>query len=386
MNRKQFILLGVAAVVVTVFAWIMGQRESVRHETAASTRLFADLESQLNNITQIVVQQAGESPVTIERQGDRWAVVEKGGYPADVGRLRQALIALAKTETIEPKTRDPAKYAKLGVQAIGATDSESQDVKLFGKDKKQLVHVVVGKSDATGGSYIRKADEAQSWLGSEQISFPAKAEDWLDKNLIKLDNNRIQRVEVELGEGLSYAIDRSDPSQTDFQLEAMPQGKRLKPGQTQRIATALSNLSLTDVVVPQDQNPDDDSVWQRTLYKTFDGLTIKAHTREIEGEHHLKLFVDFDPELVKKQVITKAENESVKEESVKENAKINAKQEAEQLQRRFQGWTFIIPSYKANVLALKRDELIEDSEKSDESKTNEDKGDLSKDNVKSEGK
>jgi hypothetical protein len=348
MNRKQLIILGITALVVSLLAVFLSLRESNRYEPTSHVRLYPDLESKLNSITRLVVQQAGQTPVTLKLKDGRWRVAEKSGYPADLGQLRKTLIALAKLELVEAKTRNREKYSQLDVESIDQANAHSQDLKLFGNAGAQLAHVIIGKTDTAGGSYVRKAEEEQSWLGSESISLPSKAVEWLDKPLISLDTQRIQRVEVDWGKSTGYALFRTDPSQLDFQMEGLPQGTRLKPEQARRIASALLNLRLSDVI-SQKQMPDTAGDWKQVTFKTFDGLIIKAESRDIKEKQYLKLAADYNPE-------------GVKEHSTK-NARVNPKQEAAQLQQRFQNWIFIIPSYEANALDLDRDSLLEDVEK-----------------------
>lgn len=352
MNRKQLAILGLAALVVSMLAVFFSLQESSRYEPTAHVRLYPDLESQLNSITRMVVQQAGQTPVTLELKDGRWTVAEKSSYPADLSQLRKTLIALARLELVEAKTRNPEKYSLLALQSIDQANAHSQDLKLFDKDSTQLAHVIIGKTDTAGSSYVRKAEEEQSWLGSEQISLPPKAEEWLAKPLISLDAQRIQRVEVGRGKDTGYTLFRTAPSQQDFQMEDLPQGKRFKPEQAQRVASALANLSLSDVI-SQQQIPAVEGDWKQTTFKTFNGQVIKADSRDIKGKQYLKLAADYNPEGVKDHYTKKS--------------KADPKQETAQFQRRFQGWVFIIPSYEANALALGRDTLLEDIEKTTDS-------------------
>ena len=46
----------------------------------------------------------------------RGAVEEKGGYPADVAKVQQALLGLADLTFVEPKTRKPDLYPRLEVE------------------------------------------------------------------------------------------------------------------------------------------------------------------------------------------------------------------------------------------------------------------------------
>jgi len=169
---------------------------------------------------------------------------------------------------------------------------------------------------------------------------------------------RIQRIEMKAENGSAYLITRSNPAQADFELEPLPQGKRLKQTQVQRVAASLSNLSLSDVL-PDDQVSGDDSSWQHSIFKTFDGLVIEARTRVLDEKHHLKLNIGFDAQWAKQQGQGQGKSEEVAEQSV---VKSDVELEASQLEDRFKNWTFIIPSYKASTLSLLYEELVDNGE------------------------
>ena len=370
MNRKQFIILGVVAAVVAILAVVIGNIQSGRHEATPQGQLYPSLEAQLNSVTKISVRKAGDIPVTIVWENDRWTVAEKAGYPADVGRLRQTLMSLANAKLVEAKTRNPDHYPKLGVQDIDKAEADVQRLDLLDKDGETVVQVLIGQTDKGGGSYVRKVGDEQSWLVSEQISMATKAADWLDKNLIQIKPERIQRVDVRPVEGLGFALIKSDPQQKEFQLEQqVPEGKRIKPGQPRRLAAALNRVTLDDVLVVDEQLIDSDTKWHAANFKTFDGLRIEVKLREVDDKHYLKLLAQLEPEAKQqgpKEPAKEANNESdttATEGVLKTHEEVA--QDVEQLQQRFQSRTFIVSSYTANALGLTYEEMLEDLEEKD---------------------
>ncbi len=368
MNRKQLVFLGVAAAVVAILAVVVSRVQSGRHEATPQGQLYPSLEAQLKDVTQVVVQRAGGAPVTVELVGDRWAVVDKAGYPADVGRLRQTLIGLVNAKLVEAKTRNPDHYPKLGVQDVEDAEADAQRLDLMDRDGKPVAQVLIGNTGEGGGSYARRLGDQQSWLLSEQITIPATATDWLDKNVIQLDTERIQRVDVRPLEGTAFALLKANAQQKDFELQEIPQGKRAKAGQTQRLAAALNRVTLDDVQSDA-QLEASDSDWHRIDFKTFDGLRIQAKIKEVDGKHHLKLLAQLEQEDNSNEASesdreAKNESENTTPEGV-ENTHQEIAEEVEQLQERFQGWTFIVPSYTANSLNLNHDDMLEGLEETE---------------------
>lgn len=359
MNRKQLIILGVTAVVFTLLALILKNLQSERHQGVAYGRVYPQLEEALNDINHLSIQHYGESEVNIKRMGDYWAVVEKGGYRADMGLLGDALLGLAQLELIEAKTRNPENYVKLGVADLSIDDSEATRIRLWNSDVELLADILIGKTANNGGIYVRKSTDEQSWLTASRVSFSSKAAAWLDKELLNIEMKRIQHIEMKSEDGSTYKLSRSNSAQTDFALESLPQGKRLKQNQVQRVAAALSSLSLSDVL-PDEEVSSSDSAWRHTIFKTFDGLVVEARTKELDEKHHLKLNIGFDARRAEQQGQAKAKSEEVVGQSVVES---DVEHEASQLEVRFKNWTYIIPSYKASALSLSYEELVDDAEK-----------------------
>ena len=368
MNRKQLVFLGVAAAVVAILAVVVNRVQSVRHEATPQGQLYPSLEAQLKDVTQVVVQRAGNSPVTVELVGNHWTVVEKAGYPADVERLRQTLIGLVNAKLVEAKTRNPDHYPKLGVQDVEDAEADAQRLDLMDGDGKPVAQVLIGNTGEGGGSYARRLGDQQSWLLSEQITIPATATDWLDKNVIQLDTERIQRVDVRPPEGTAFVLIKADAQQKDFELQEVPQGKRVKAGQPRRLAAALNRVTLDDVL-SDEQLEASDSDWHVTDFKTFDGLRVQAKSKEVDGKHHLKLRAQLEQEDSSNDTAESAreakhESENTTTEGVGKTRQEIAK-EVEQLQKRFQGWTFVVPSYTANALNLGHDDMLEDLEETE---------------------
>jgi hypothetical protein len=358
-NRKQLIILGVAAAGFTLLALILGNLQSERHEGVAYGRVYPQLEAALSDINHLSIQHYGEPEVNIRRSGDHWAVVEKGGYKADMGLLGDALHGLAQLELIEAKTSNPENYAKLGVVDPSSDASEATRIRLWNTDVQLLADILIGKSANSGGMYVRKSAHEQSWLTASKVSFPSKSAAWLDKGLLNIEMKRIQRIEMKTEDGAAYILSRLNPAQAEFKLEPLPQGTSLKQNQVQSVATALSNLSLSDVL-PGKEVPSNDSAWRHTIFKTFDGLVVDARTRALDEKHHLKLKIGFDAQRAAQQEQGEGKSEEVAGQSV---AKSDVEHETSQLEDKFKNWIFIIPSYKASTLSLSYEELVENGEK-----------------------
>ena len=50
------------------------------------------------------------------KHGDAWGLEDRGGYPVQVTKLRGMLTALTELRLVEPRTTDPAKFGRLGLE------------------------------------------------------------------------------------------------------------------------------------------------------------------------------------------------------------------------------------------------------------------------------
>ena len=114
MTSRRLLILGIAALIIIVAGvWLAG-RESSTGTSAATSALYPGLKEQLNAVNAIHLYKAGDARVVeLVRKDDAWKVSERDSYPADDGKVRKLLIALADAKSAEQKTSDPQQYATL---------------------------------------------------------------------------------------------------------------------------------------------------------------------------------------------------------------------------------------------------------------------------------
>lgn len=359
MSRTQFIALGIVALALAVLAAVLGLQNRWQYQPKSNQRFFPELEGRLNDVSRLQVQIAGFDPVTVERQGERWGVAERDGYPADLGLLRRELLALAQLQRVESMTRNPEKYDRLGLQALDVKGSEAREIRLWAGDQP-LVQMLAGKSGPGGGTYVRLKDDPQSWLGSAAVNSPSQPADWLDKELFSLTPNQIYRISVQPAEGAAYTLSKADLKAAAFNLDTVPQGKRAKAMEVQRLGGALNALRLEDVVADS-KGPESTVPWSKAQFEAFDGLLIEAQTRAVEDKHYLKLSARFDEALAKRfQEAASAPGQDAGMPAPVLESPDQVKATAAQLAERFKGWIFIVPGFKAELFTLAQDKLLED--------------------------
>lgn len=342
MSGRQLIVLSLVALTIGLLALLAQKEQGAQHAPQARTRLYPELESRLKEVTAIAIVPPGGPAIHVERAGREWKVRERDGYPADITRIRETLVRLARLETLEPKTRVPERYARLGVGAPDQTEGGGTEVRLMNKDGRVLADLIVGES-ADGGGYVRPQGEAQSWLVSEHIVLSPRPQDWLEKALLRTPLERIVQVVRHPPEGPAFTVRREagEASAEGLVLAPVPPGRRPRPRELRRLASALSELSLTDVH-SQSTDTVEDRPWDLSIYTTGEGLVVEAHTRTEDHKSYLRLSARLDASA-----------------GAAAEARARVEDEVTRLQRRFRGWTYEIPSYKASSLTLSLEALTE---------------------------
>ena len=334
MSRRTLVVLLAALTILAVIAGVAqrgGPPVSRDREL-----LLPGLKDQLNGIQRIVVTGPGNTPIaTLKRGADSWTVVERNNYPADVGRIRKNLLALAEARIIEEKTSDPAYYDQLGVQDPGSTEARGVQLTLDGGPKPVSVIIGLTPPGTSGQTYIRRAGEPSSWLIAGQFDLGKTGGDWLNRSLTDIPAERIQSVTISHPGLETVRISRppgtSKDGQTEFLVADVPAGRELSyPGMGNGVASALADLQLEDVQARAalGANPGKPVV---ARFLTTDGLAVETSAwRLADGTRFTFLASGEGP----------------------------ASQEAAALNGRLGGWVYTLPSYKAEQLTSRLQELL----------------------------
>jgi len=347
------------------------------------TLLYPGLEAGINDISQLKVtthadtttstgdnttgsDKAGAGTViaTLERGSSQWTVKERHGYPADIGRVRRNLLALANARIIEQKTSNPAFYERLGVQDPGAAGSESTELAAEGTGKP--VELIVGSSGPGGSdsTYVRRAGEAVSWLVSGRFDPGKKTGDWLDPSILDIPASRIASVSIIQPDGTTLQIVQTpapegtaaDPAHVDFDVVGMPKGRSLKyPGMANGVAGALAELNLEDVAQRDSlgQSPGKPVV---ARFTTTDGLVVEVSAWRLPAG---TLF-SFNASAAKPEA-AKAGTAAAGKGDSSGGARAASKDpatEANAINARLAGWLYSLPGFKAEQFTRTMEELL----------------------------
>jgi uncharacterized protein DUF4340 len=341
-------------------------------------KVVPTLADTIRQVTGLEIRQ-GEETVVLERaQNGTWNLKSRGGYPVDVAKVRALLVALGQAELIEPKTSKADRYAALELEDPEQKGAKSRLLRLIGADGKGISEVVLGKrrvagygTGQTGGTYVRKPGNPQTWLSNGDLDAPVSTRDWVKTSVLALDTAKINRVSVEIPGEQPLKIERptppaapkdakadakdakTDAAKADGKDAKAPEkanppaepaklafvgfptdGKKLKDASAaESLARAVASIDLEDV--RKLAGPPAGEGASVVKVESADGLAATLRLRN-EGDAHWL-------------TVTVAGGEG------------DAKKTAEEIAGRTQGWEFKIPTWKADAILKKRADMVETS-------------------------
>lgn len=275
---KAFQILAAVTVLFVVAAVIsvLSQRSNTTIPSDRE-RVFPGLVAKVNEVAHISIT-SNKAKFTVTRIKNGWGLVEKGNYPVKFEKVKGTIIGLAELKLLESKTSDKSRYERLEVEDPGSVKAKSRRVVLKSADDKVLASAIIGKRNPSlfgsggGGTYLRKNDEARSWLAEGEVDIGAEPNDWLDRMIVDVSESDVKRVSIRQPEGARISIHRADKDQKDFTVDDVPAGRKVDSSEANGLAGGLWRLSLEDVKpASQFKFP---KKFHVARYATFDGLTV----------------------------------------------------------------------------------------------------------------
>lgn len=395
MNSRTLKIMAVVALVVAGAAWFKSRPSDApsAKETQVGVDLFPQLAKKTGDVHTIKVQTKGQS-FTLEKQGDAWGMTDKGGYAVNFDKVKDLVAKLAYFKIVEKKTDSPELFAKLELEDADKTDSKSTRVTLSDTAGVALADILIGKS-ATGGGptistmYVRRPGENQTFEVSGTVYIDGAANNWLDKQVVKLERARVHKVETTQADGTKLVLSKTSPDDKNFSVHDLPAGAELKwPGVADGVAGALEYLNFDDVQ-PAGKVDFADPATTSTTMQTFDGMLVTVKVLEKEGKFYGQFSARADasarvevskfepppppsadapkptpdpaattppdPNAPPPPAPQPIETKSVPGKSAEDVAK-----EATELDARLSKWTYVLPGYAASNFSKKMSDMLKE--------------------------
>lgn len=353
--RSRTLLILIALVVAAALLAVMLEREpSPAGDDLRGQRLLPDLAGALNDVTALVVDAGGEEGTTTLRQGEAgWVVAERDGYPADAGLIRRLLIRLGEARIVEPKTRNPELYPRLGLADAGA-DGGGIRVTLQGLPETPSIIVGNLETRAGTGTYVRREGEAQSYLVDVSLEPAGTPVGWLDRALFDVPAEDVDAIDVRQDDGSVLQIERRDGDLTVLDL---PEGRELEsPTAPRSMAGVLRSFTFEDVRPAADFA--DEPPAAVADYRLADGRRITARLWQRDDGRYATFRVAWSapaepadaPAETADSGDVGTDGEGADDEAVATAAAA--------LDARLEPWAYQVPSFKYDLMARRLDDLL----------------------------
>jgi len=296
-----------------------------------------------------IVLGKGDDTITLKRLSGRFVIVEKDNYPAPNSEINNTITACLDIQTAELYTDDPENHEDLGV-----TEEKAQIVvKFYRADSSLLTGVIIGDTKQTGqGTYVRLLNSDEVYVAPETTWIDNSAVNYAGEDLISVKRADIDSVTV-TGPNDVYTLSQ-DPNSGIITLQDMPRGKKLKDREYERLFAALTSLRFEDVKKLSQQQ--DLSFDRQFVCRLKDSTVYTLLIARADDKTYVTCNAEFtDPEPVTKERAVETEEELKKKE-----AKLLARDSAEEFSKKHAGWLYQIPEYKAKILTKDLSELLED--------------------------
>ena len=329
MNPRTLIALVVIGVLAISGGWYFGTAQRAGQQAYGGGGLmFPDLAPKLQNATRIEITHQNKT-TAIEKHGDTWGLVDRGGYVVQASKLRGMLTALTELRLVEQRTSDPEQFNRLGLEDPNGMTGTSNLLRVLDASGNPIAALVVGhRRVRTQGNvpeqvYVRRTDDNQTWLAEGSLQADADPQLWLDRDIMNIDHARIAGVAVTHGdETLELARDGQK-----LTLKAPAEHPPLDDYKVDDIDRGLELLTFQDVQT--DKEAVGDKVGQ-SVYTTDDGLAVTATVFKGEKDIWARFAA---------------------------TGSDKTKDEADKLNARLAGWTYQLGAWKQKALVPSLDDL-----------------------------
>ena len=295
---RSLIILAVVALAAVVASIV------VRTETGDSAipgegeLVFPDLLSRVDEVRRIRAVSGGDT-FTLAHDGERWTMPERDGYRAVPDKIHKLVVGAAGLERREPKTSDRGRYLRLGLDDPAEPGSGSIRFTFEDDAAQVLADFIIGNRESSridlllSEFYLREPEDAQSWLVEGKLSVSRDPVEWLEREVLRIEEARVRAVRVRQAEGGRLDVSRTRPDDEDFILDNAPPGHEIESRwRVNDIGRGLANLRFEDVRRAEGGVEGEPGFSAELL--TFDGLAVHVNTWREDDRSWLRIRADFD--------------------------------------------------------------------------------------------
>jgi hypothetical protein len=302
---------------------------------------------QASQVAAIVIRQPKDA-ITIQKKEERWTIAERGGFPADIDKVREFVVKaiglkIGQSEPIGEKDR-----ARLLLDAGGTA------IEFLGADGKPLARLTAGrkyfksepenaeKANGDGRYVMLPGDEKRVVVVSDPLmQASTRSADWISKAGFAAE--KVNAMEVRAADGALWKIERSGDN-ADWKLAGARGDEKLDISKANAASYSLSLIELADVA-PESAKPEATGLDKpmTVTAATLDGLTYVLKIGKAEGQNYFAaIAITGEP---------KPEGKDAEERLKKINERLPR-------EKALAAFTLLIPKSKLDDVVKKRAELL----------------------------
>lgn len=340
--RTVLILVVLAVVSVGAAVYGISSRTNVQTTDFNGERLFPELLEQAKTVTEVEIIQSGKT-MTFQLKENQWTLRDSGSYPVHTNLIAKVILGIASMELLEAKTALERRHATLNLGDPSDPEANSQRAILRNASGDVLGDIVVGSANyflpetTTGGMYVRRPDEIQTYLVRGLVDIGEEPRNWLQRDIIDIRTEDVVRVEVTQPDGEQLIVVPEEGATGGYSFANIPEGTKLKSEFAPRNIAALVNGFVLNDVRPDADAPLDDDEAYVGEFTLSSGATVTMRIWRIADKQYLRVVAD--------QGSAAADSDAAKMVS--------------EITERTQGWTYIIPEYQYEQISKKMVDVTE---------------------------
>jgi hypothetical protein len=360
---KKLPLMLIAAVVLVAAAVYVNRQNQTGRRPAADVGqpLAPGLEKLLAGGTvQTLTLAQGEKTTTLALGDQGWTVKEQFGYPADFARLQRVLLDLAKVKIGQVMPRVAlASNETTTVQWLDAAGKSLGGLRL-GQTRKAPTREDQPWGGGDGGRFVARDGSDKVFLVREGLTdFNADATSWVDTQVVSVPATDIASVTITHPDGETVELTKKDGG--DLSLTGVGEKEEFDTSKRYGVGGALSYLRFAEVADPAATN----EVTGLATAVVYRATTAKGQVYEArigaaavgKSERYARFALTLPP--AAPEAVPEKEDDAAKtarEARAKERAELE-KSTAE-LNAKLAPWTFLVASYSADNMTLRRAALV----------------------------
>jgi hypothetical protein len=345
MTTQKLVSLAAVAAVLSGLAYYSNTSKKVKTPTQSGKPVLSGLD--LSDVSKIEAGPAGGKKLVLESSDAGWSIKSLFGYPADITKIRENLLALK-----DLKIGHVATGKKLGSAAIvdlqNAAGKSLATVRLGEKHLRQPTGEMEqfgGGGGFPDGRYVSAAGADTVFLVKETLdAFDGDPKSWADTQIVSLPAADITAIELGC-KGQTSTLTKKDGA---WMLAGLTEKEEFDTSKSYGVESALNALNFNTVADPALTDAQlgmtTGAVFTVTL-KSGERYTAKiGNSVEVGTDRTFKISGSFTP-----AGTNAAENATLAKKIETFNAKVGK-------------WAYVIPSYNAENMTKSRADLVKPKE------------------------